>query len=929
MTIAATVTAQQYSCNGSTTQFSFPNKVFAATDLVVTLIDLLGNLYSFVGFANVGLGLNYTVQNVDVDTGCLVAFNLGPANGWTLDIRTVTPNIQSTSIKNQGAFLPELHEEAFDKITREAQDLRRLTYTFGIHGPDLETTPWPALPAAASRKLGVLYFDSNGLPNVGLVAGLSQVIALQQLDNYGTDSGSANAYVVTVVGTTPFALTLGTLVRFTPANANTGPSTANIGGTGPQTVVNPTGGALSGGEFGTNVPTWLFWNGSAWQIAFSGITAAIDQTYNRSAQEILAGVVPVNYGYVPGDVWRYCTAAQIANIVNPSQPYQDLSGPINNAVLGTTGVVYFRSGTYFVNAPIYIPNTVAVVNIQFVGESRTSTYIAPMSVNIQDGITATNAVFINRQVNGKASWRNLRFWTNVAFTGHFINANRATPGGQVLFSGSIQDCWGDASTAGNTHFFDGGLSNFRISRCDFESFKGMFNFTDATADVHFESITYSNAYDYFIQSSLAGNNIISMRGFHAYTHNRGVLFPISNANDLTFVGVTLQAADTTSPVGNSGSVGLFNFNNCTDVKVSDFGCSGNAAYTSTATAGTGTATLNDTGQAWVTNQLVGFTLYNLTLGLSAVITANTATSVTTAGIAGQASGNVYNIIWPTGTQLFTLGPLSTQIQLQATQAVFSNGVLCGCDSGILFSGAGALDVSFNNVKIFNTNTAALRVAAGNPSGVVRMVGCDFSNSMGTILLWANVAAFDFYADDSRFMNAGLMLSGGRVHATGSSGLTRFSDCVIGQNNALAVAQYYIDNAGGGPIVYVNPAFLGAPPTGIQNPVATTLSSIGKAIVTYSASMTFSAQYFDEFEITATNGVAFTINSPTLPMDGKRVRVTLINTSGGALGAVTWGGAFKLPAGITYPANANNRTYEFYYTGTIWRSVNYSSTDVAN
>ena len=90
-------------------------------------------------------------------------------------------------------------------------------------------------------------------------------------------------------------------------------------------------------------------------------------------------------------------------------------------------------------------------------------------------------------------------------------------------------------------------------------------------------------------------------------------------------------------------------------------------------------------------------------------------------------------------------------------------------------------------------------------------------------------------------DAGLMLAGGRVHATGSSGLTRFSDCVIGQNNALAVAQYYIDNAGGGPIVYVNPAFLGAPPQGIQNPVATTLSSIGKAIVTYSASMTFSAQ----------------------------------------------------------------------------------------
>lgn len=173
MTIASTVTSKQYTGNGSTSQFSFPNKIFSASDLIVTLIDLLGNTYLFIGgpttFANAATGLSYTVQNVDVDTGCLIVMSGAVTTGWTVDLRTQTPELQSTSIKNQGQFLPELHEEAFDRNTREIQDLLRLTYTYGIHGPDLEATPWPALPSAALRKGLALMFDAaTGLPTVGV-----------------------------------------------------------------------------------------------------------------------------------------------------------------------------------------------------------------------------------------------------------------------------------------------------------------------------------------------------------------------------------------------------------------------------------------------------------------------------------------------------------------------------------------------------------------------------------------------------------------------------------------------------------------------------------------------------------------------------------------------------------------------------------------
>jgi hypothetical protein len=178
MTIASTVTSQQFPCNGATLAFAFPNKVFSASDLVVTLIDTVGNQYTFANFTNALLGLTYQVFGVDVDSGCTVQFNANPTAGWTLDMRTVTPEVQSTSVKNQGAFLPELHEEFFDRITRELQDLSRLTYLFGIHGPDIETVVWPALPAASVRANKALLFDANGLPTLGVLSATTMTGAI-------------------------------------------------------------------------------------------------------------------------------------------------------------------------------------------------------------------------------------------------------------------------------------------------------------------------------------------------------------------------------------------------------------------------------------------------------------------------------------------------------------------------------------------------------------------------------------------------------------------------------------------------------------------------------------------------------------------------------------------------------------------------------
>ncbi len=168
MTIASQLSYAQVPCNGTTTQFNFGNKIFQASDLVVTLIDTNGVQYPFTNsgsgntFSNAASGLSYTVYNIDVDTGCYIIFTAAPTSGWTLDGRSNIPEVQTTSIKNQGPFNPELHEEFFDRATRMIQDLLRKAYTFSVHGQDIEATAWPTLPLPSARANTNLGFDGSG-----------------------------------------------------------------------------------------------------------------------------------------------------------------------------------------------------------------------------------------------------------------------------------------------------------------------------------------------------------------------------------------------------------------------------------------------------------------------------------------------------------------------------------------------------------------------------------------------------------------------------------------------------------------------------------------------------------------------------------------------------------------------------------------------
>jgi parallel beta-helix repeat protein len=160
----------------------------------------------------------------------------------------------------------------------------------------LGQTPISGLPVGVAPTGAEIFpADQSGITSQ---LTLAQVAALSQGGLTAVDSGAANIYVLT----TPKPITtlvVGQLVQFTAAHSNTGPSTIAFDGLAAAAVISQSGNALTGGEL--SVPVLIAWTGSQWQIILGSITP--DKA--RTAAEIAASVVPVNYLFTPGDARRY------------------------------------------------------------------------------------------------------------------------------------------------------------------------------------------------------------------------------------------------------------------------------------------------------------------------------------------------------------------------------------------------------------------------------------------------------------------------------------------------------------------------------------------------------------------------------------------------------------------------------------------------
>lgn len=137
MTVPANLNRVDYTGTGTTGPFTVPFPFFDTSHLTVIQTDALFNQTTLTGWTATGAG--GPSGAVTLAVACPV--------GSTLTIMRIVPLTQITSIKNQEAFYPEVHEQEMDLLAMADQQLdeamdRTLRLPAGLSGVDM-TLPKP------------------------------------------------------------------------------------------------------------------------------------------------------------------------------------------------------------------------------------------------------------------------------------------------------------------------------------------------------------------------------------------------------------------------------------------------------------------------------------------------------------------------------------------------------------------------------------------------------------------------------------------------------------------------------------------------------------------------------------------------------------------------------------------------------------------
>jgi len=268
------------------------------------------------------------------------------------------------------------------------------------------------------------------------------------------------------------------------------------------------------------------------------------------------------------------------------------------------------------------------------------------------------------------------------------------------------------------------------------------------------------------------------------------------------------------------------------------------------------------------------------------------------------------------------------IEVDTTKAKFSSGYVYA-DVGLMISGTGAIDIEIENVD-FSRCGIGIQFN-GAASGTIRTRNCKFNNINGTTVAMTVANTVTWISEGDEFINAGMGgAAGDRYFGGGPNGYFCLTNARIGKQDSSAAAGWIFDQTGSGTFKLVNPTFVGIPTFGVKTGASPLIVEQlnGSESPTYGATVGLNTVIANEFYINVTNGTAFTIDNPLFAEPGMVITVTIKNTSGGAVGTVTWNTKFKLST-WTSPATGYNRSITFSYNGTNWVEVSRTTADVPN
>lgn len=176
MTVTTQTASISYIGNGSTTVFTFPFVYVSSTDITVTYTNSSGtetvlnpSQYTFTGNTpsvgqlwGIGGSVTYPISGSPISTGTF------------LTITRTLPFEQIVTITNQGAFYPQVVEQALDLLCLLIQQTQTQV-SYAIQCPEVDTSAPIILPPAAERANNILGFDMNGNPALYVNNGMSIV----------------------------------------------------------------------------------------------------------------------------------------------------------------------------------------------------------------------------------------------------------------------------------------------------------------------------------------------------------------------------------------------------------------------------------------------------------------------------------------------------------------------------------------------------------------------------------------------------------------------------------------------------------------------------------------------------------------------------------------------------------------------------------
>ncbi|WLH55580.1 hypothetical protein [Pseudomonas sp. FP2294] len=119
MTVQTSNNVATFDGNGITTVHPFNFKFFDGRDLVVLLIDRATRETE-----TLVLNSDFTVQGAGGESGGSVTTSIAPPTGKVLRVSRELKITQDTSLRNQGKFLAEVHEDVFDKQVMISQQIQ-------------------------------------------------------------------------------------------------------------------------------------------------------------------------------------------------------------------------------------------------------------------------------------------------------------------------------------------------------------------------------------------------------------------------------------------------------------------------------------------------------------------------------------------------------------------------------------------------------------------------------------------------------------------------------------------------------------------------------------------------------------------------------------------------------------------------------------